>query len=122
MKIIKFLRKKLAELKAYHWVIIGAIFFAYYIIPLLVSGLTDGLVELMSLIPSICFLCSVLYGMKTGIKWYYPIVVTVTFLPVLFIYLSFDFGAIYLLILFVSGLLGEIIGGVYTKAQKKFKK
>ncbi len=90
----------------------------FYFLPLLISSTGSGMLILLVVIPSICFICSLFYGIKHSFHIMYPAIVAVLFLPTIFIFYN-STAWIYILAYGVIALMGNIIGMMFYKHKNK---
>ena len=86
----------------------------YYFIPLyLVKDTGSAMFLLLIGIPVIVFVVSMLFSVKFGYYWYFPIVIGLLWIPNLF--LLNDSAAFYILMYAVVSLIGQLIGLLFKK-------
>lgn len=86
----------------------------YYLIPLyLVKDTGSGIFLLLTAIPTIVFLISLIYAKKNGFKWYFSIIVGLLWFPNVFI--LNDSASIYIMIYGAISFVGQLIGNFLRK-------
>ena len=81
----------------------------YYFIPLyLVKDTGSGIFLLLTAIPTIVFLISLIYAKKKGFKWYFSIIVGLLWFPNVFI--LNDSASSYIMIYGAISFIGQLIG------------
>ena len=86
----------------------------YYLIPVfLIQDTGSAMFLLLIGIPVIVFVASMLFSVKAGYYWYFPIVIGLLWIPNLF--LLNDSAAIYILMYSVVSLIGQFIGLLFKK-------
>lgn len=82
---------------------------AFYLLPLLIRDTGSGMFVLLFALPCVCLLAGFACGCAAGLRWYYPIVIALLFIPVIFLYLNETaalYAPIYGLIAFAGNLAG----------------
>ena len=89
----------------------------YYFIPLyLVKDTGSGIFLLLTAIPTIVFLISLIYAKKNGFKWYFSIIVGLLWFPNVFI--LNDSASSYIMIYGAISFIGQLIGNLLRKYRK----
>lgn len=89
----------------------------YYFIPLyLVKDTGSGIFLLLTAIPTIVFLISLIYAKKNGFKWYFSIIVGLLWFPNVFI--LNDSASSYIMIYGAISFIGQMIGNLLRKYRK----
>ena len=89
----------------------------YYFIPLyLVKDTGSGIFLLLTAIPTIVFLISLIYAKKNGFKWYFSIIVGLLWFPNVFT--LNDSASSYIIIYGVISIVGQLIGNLLRKYRK----
>ena len=73
---------------------------------------------LLFVVPSICFVCSLIYGIKHSFHIIYPAIVAVLFLPTIFIFFN-STAWVYALAYGAIALIGNVIGMIFYKHSNK---
>lgn len=96
---------------------LGVNVFAFYILPFL-NSYTNGIILLLLIeIPVICFVTSLVYGIKKSFNLIYTLLVMLIFIPTIFIFYN-ESAAIYILIYGVHSLIGNFIGYLIFKSKR----
>ena len=89
----------------------------FYLSPFLIRDTGSAMLVLLVAVPLICFICSIVYGIKNSFCLAYAIVVAILFTPTILIFYNstawvyiFGYGAI--------ALVGNAIGMVFSKRRK----
>ena len=86
----------------------------YYFIPVfLIQDTGSAMFFILIGIPFIVFLVSMLFSVKFGYCWYFPIIIGFLWIPNLF--LLNDSAAIYILMYAVVSFIGQLIGMIFKK-------
>lgn len=89
----------------------------YYFIPLyLVKDAGSGIFLLLTAIPTIVFLISLIYAKKNGFKWYFSIIVGLLWFPNVFI--LNDSASSYTMVYGAISFIGQMIGNLLRKYRK----
>lgn len=81
----------------------------FYLFPLLIQNTGMGMLVLLILMPLICFVCSLLFGMKNSFQPLFSLLLTIIFIPSIFIYYNSS-ALIYAFIYGLLSLLGLFLG------------
>ena len=86
----------------------------YYFIPVFLIQDTGSVMFFIVIgIPVVVFVVSMLFSVKYGYYWYFPIIIGLLWIPNLF--LLNDSAAIYILMYAVVSLVGQLIGILFKK-------
>ena len=88
--------------------------FSYYVLPILIKDTGSVMLILLVVIPFICFLSSLLYGILKPFSILYPLLVAVLFLPSIFIFYN-STALVYTIAFGVIALAGSMIGRALMK-------
>ncbi len=88
----------------------------FYILPLLIRDTGSAMIMLLIILPFICFVSSVFYGIRHSFHLSYAFIVAILFLPSLFIYYNIS-AWIYSLIYGIIALAGNLTGYLLRKTQ-----
>ena len=87
----------------------------YYLIPVfLIHDKGSVMFYILIGIPGIVFVVSMLFSVKFGYYWYFPIVIGLLWIPNLI--LLNDSAAIYILVYAVVSFIGQLIGMLFRKS------
>lgn len=84
----------------------------FYIFPMLIKNTGGGMLILLFIIPLICFITSLVYGIKNGFNLIYFILVMLIFTPTIFIFYN-ETAYIYIFVYGVIALIGNLIGSLF---------
>lgn len=86
----------------------------YYLIPVFLIQDTGSVIFFIVIgIPVVVFVVSMLFSVKYGYYWYFPIIIGLLWIPNLF--LLNDSAAIYILMYAVVSLVGQLVGLLFKK-------
>jgi hypothetical protein len=89
----------------------------YYLLPSLIKDTGTAMMMLLVVIPLICFVCSIVYGIKNSFNPFYALIVAILFVPSIFIFYN-STAWIYVLGYGIIALVGNIIGMIFCKQTK----
>lgn len=96
---------------------LSVIMLDFYLLPFLIRDTGSAMLMLLVVVPLICFVCSLVYGIKNSFYLVYAIIVAILFIPTILIFYNstawvyiFGYGAI--------ALVGNAIGMVFSKIRK----
>lgn len=90
---------------------------AFYLLPLIIKDTGGAMVVMLIGIPLICFITSVIFGMKHSFNLLYPITVALIFAPTIFIFYN-STAWVYIIAYGVIALIGNFIGKSLSKFGK----
>lgn len=90
---------------------------AFYILPFRIVYTGSAIFILLVEIPVICFVTSLIYGIKRSFNLIYTLIVMLIFIPTIFIFYN-ESAAIYILIYGVHSLIGNFIGYLIFKSKR----
>jgi hypothetical protein len=85
----------------------------FYLLPILIKDTGTGMMMLLAVIPSICFVCSVVYGINNSFNPFYALIVAILFVPSIFIFYN-STAWVYILGYGVIALAGNVIGMIFA--------
>ncbi|MGI6608692.1 MAG: hypothetical protein ACOX1F_06970 [Erysipelotrichaceae bacterium] len=91
---------------------------SFYLLPLVFNSNEGILFVLMLILPAVCFITAISYGVKNSLNMSYPIIVGLLFVPAVFIYLN-ESALFYAVIYGVLALVGNFIGMIAYYIKKK---
>ncbi len=94
-----------------------AMIFAFYILPFLIIDTGSGMFILLIGIPMICYIVSMIYGIKNSFNLLYPLFIMLLFAPSIFIFYN-DSATIYIVIYGSISLIGNFIGSLIRKRKQ----
>lgn len=89
----------------------------FYLLPLIIMDTGMAMVTLLVLVPLICFICSVSYGINHSFDLLYPVIVAVIFMPSIFIYYNSS-AWVYIIGYGIVALAGDAVGSIFFKQRK----
>lgn len=89
-------------------------FFVFYLSPLLIRDTGGGMFVLLMEIPVLCFIISLVYGIKNRFDFWYPLLTSLLFLPTIFIFYN-DSALIYVVWYGMDAVIGSLLGGTIVK-------
>lgn len=92
----------------------GALLLNFYILPLLISDTGSAMVMMLFVMPLLCFLISIGYGLKNGFHVLYGMFVALMFIPSIFIFYN-ESAWIYALAYGMIAFIGNIIVLLFLK-------
>ncbi|WP_297377462.1 hypothetical protein [uncultured Helcococcus sp.] len=102
--------EKIRRMLPYLFVII----LAFYLLPFLIKDTGSGMFILMFGIPIICLTVSLIYGIKNSFYWLFSMLVSLLFIPSLFIFYN-ESAVIYILVYGIISLVANFIGGLLSE-------
>lgn len=86
----------------------------FYLISLLIQDTGSAMVTLLVIIPLICLIVSIFYGIKNGFDIWYVLIVAILFVPSLFVF--YDLSAwVYTIAYALVALVGNLIALPFRK-------
>lgn len=89
-------------------------FFVFYLSPLLIRDTGGGVFVLLMEIPVLCFIISLVYGIKNRFDFWYPLLTTLLFLPTIYIFYN-ESALIYVVWYGMDAVIGSLLGGTIVK-------
>ena len=86
----------------------------FYAIPWLIKDTGSAMIVMLIIIPLICFVTSIFYGLKNGFDFEYVLIVALIFVPSIFIFYNSS-AWIYVAVYTVVVLLGNLIALLLRK-------
>jgi len=86
----------------------------YYALPLLIQNTGTAMVLLLVVVPLLCLICSIVYGIKQGFHLLYAVMAALLFVPSIFVYYNTS-AWVYILIYGVVALIGNGIGCIFYR-------
>ena len=102
--------KKTREMSVYLIVII----LAFYALPAFINDTGSGIFFLLILIPIICFLTSLIYGIRHSFNLIFLLLIMGLFIPTIFIFYN-ESAAVYVLIYGINAVIGNLLGSLIKK-------
>ena len=92
-----------------NWIYYLIIFIAFYLVPILIKDTGSGMFILLIVIPLITLITSIIYGLRITFDFIYPLLVTILFIPTLFIYYNTS-AWVYVIAYSMIAVIGELLG------------
>jgi hypothetical protein len=89
----------------------------FYLLPLLINSTGMAMLLMLIVIPLICIVCSIVYGVKHSLNILYAVFVSILFLPTIFIFYNSS-AWVYTVAYGVTALAGNAIGLIFYKRRK----
>lgn len=93
------------------------IILSFYLLPFVMKDTGAAMTMLLVVIPAICFICSILYGVKNSISLAYVTAVAILFVPAIFIFYNAS-AWIYVPGYGIIALAGNAVGMIFYKRTK----
>jgi len=102
--------KKIREMSVYLIVIT----LAFYVLPAFINDTGTGIFFLIILTPIICFVTSIIYGIRHSFNLIFLLIIMILFIPTIFIFYN-ESAAIYVLIYGIIAVIGNLLGSLIKK-------
>ena len=102
--------KKIREMSVYLIVIT----LAFYVLPAFINDTGSGIFFLLILIPIICFITSIIYGIRHSFNLIFLLLIMALFIPTIFIFYN-ESAAVYVLIYGIIAAIGNLLGSLIKK-------
>ena len=102
--------KKIREMSVYLIVII----LAFYVLPAFINDTGTGIFFLLILTPIICFVTSIIYGIRHSFNLIFLLIIMILFIPTIFIFYN-ESAAVYVLIYGIIATIGNLLGSLIKK-------
>ena len=102
--------KKIREMSVYLIVII----LAFYVLPAFINDTGTGIFFLIILTPIICFVTSIIYGIRHSFNLIFLLIIMILFIPTIFIFYN-ESAAVYVLIYGIIAAIGNLLGSLIKK-------
>ena len=93
------------------WILI---LLGFYVLPFAIKDTGMGMLVLLFGLPMLCFICSVVFGVKNGFSFIFSAVVGLLFIPSLFIFYN-ESAWVYVIMYLGISLVGNLIGMIFYK-------
>ena len=103
-------KKKLKSMIPY--LIINAI--AFYVLPVLITDTGSAMGMMLFILPLICLITSLMYGIKNSFNIVYPIIIVLLFAPTIFIHYNSS-ASVYIVVYGIIAMIGNFIGKLFYK-------
>ncbi len=90
---------------------------SFYVLPMFILDAVTAILILWLALPAIVFICSFIYGKRSGFSLLLPIMTGIIFVPTIFTAFYKDIAGLvlYLIIYIVISLIGNIVGTALNK-------
>ena len=102
--------KKIREMSLY-WIVI---ILAFYVLPAFINDTGIGIFFLLILTPIICFVTSIIYGIRHSFNLIFLLLIMALFIPTIFIFYN-ESAAVYVLIYGIIATIGNLLGSLIKK-------
>ena len=102
--------KKIREMSVYLIVIT----LAFYVLPAFINDTGTGIFFLIILTPIICFVTSIIYGIRHSFNLIFLLIIMILFIPTIFIFYN-ESAAVYVLIYGIIATIGDLLGSLIKK-------
>ena len=102
--------KKIREMSVYLIVIT----LAFYVLPAFINDTGTGIFFLIILTPIICFVTSIIYGIRHSFNLIFLLIIMALFIPTIFIFYN-ESAAVYVLIYGINAVIGNLLGSLIKK-------
>ena len=93
------------------------LFIDFYVIPSFIKNTGSAMIVMLMIIPLICLLTSVFYGIRNGFDFWYILIVAIMFTPSIFMFYNSS-AWVYVVGYTVIALLGNLIALPLRKGRK----
>ena len=80
----------------------------FYVIPWFIKDTGSAMIVMLGMIPMVCFVISMMYGIRNGFDFWYAFIVAILFIPSIFIFYNSS-AWIYVVVYAGIALLGNFI-------------
>lgn len=106
------------RLKKSNWPFYAALVLDFYLLPALIVDTGSAMVLMLLVMPAVCLITSVIYGMKNGFCYWYGIAAVVLFVPSIFLFYN-ESAWVYSVLYGVIALLGNLLPVPFGKKSKQ---
>lgn len=86
----------------------------FYVIPCLIKDTGSGMFVMLMIVPLICLVTSIFYGIRNGFRFLYILIVPIMLIPSIFIFYNYT-AWVYVVAYTVIALLGNLIALPFRK-------
>ena len=87
---------------------------AFYVLPAFINDTGIGIFFLLILTPIICFVTSIIYGIRHSFNLIFLLLIMALFIPTIFIFYN-ESAAVYVLIYGINAVIGNLLGSLIKK-------
>ena len=88
----------------------------FYTLPPVANSTGAFMIILIIILPATCLITGLIQGALCGFNWHYPIIVSIVFVPAVFIYFNSS-ASIYIFVYGATALIGVILGSFLKKSK-----
>lgn len=92
----------------------GALAVDFYVLPLLMKDTGSAMLLLLFVMPLICLVTAVLYGLKNGFRIWFGLLTALLFVPSIFIFYN-ETAWVYMLVFGALAVLGNAVGLLFHR-------
>ena len=86
----------------------------FYVIPWFIKDTGSGMVVMLMIIPLVCLVTSIFYGIRNGFDFWYILIVAIMFIPSIFIFYNYT-AWVYVVAYTIIATLGNLIALPFRK-------
>ena len=86
---------------------------AFYLEPLIITDTGSAMFVVLIFLPLVCFLSSIIYGVKHSFSILYPVLISLLFIPTIFIHYNSS-ASIYIIMYGLIALCGNLFGKLFN--------
>lgn len=86
----------------------------FYVIPWFIKDTGSGMVVMLMIIPLVCLVTSIFYGIRNGFDFWYILIVAIMFIPSIFIFYNYT-AWVYVVAYIIIASLGNLIALPFRK-------
>lgn len=90
---------------------------SFYLLPMVIKDTGSAMFVMLIGLPVLCFVTSIVYGIKNSFSWIYSLTVSLLFAPTIFIFYN-ESATVYILAYGVIAVVGNFIGKMFYKQAK----
>lgn len=87
---------------------------SFYLLPMVIKDTGSAMAVMLVGLPVICFVTSIVYGIKNSFSWIYSLAVSLLFAPTIFIFYN-ESATVYIVTYGVIAVVGNFIGKFFCK-------
>ena len=94
-----------------YWIVV---ILTFYLLPFLINDTGSAMLILLIVVPVMCLIVSLIYGLKNLFDWLFPLLVMLLFVPSIFIFYN-ESASIYIPTYGIISLIGIFLGSLLKK-------
>lgn len=110
--------KEEKRMKRRNWPFYAVLILDFYLLPALIVDTGSAMFLMLLVMPAVCLVTSVIYGLKNGFRYWYGIAAAVLFIPSIFLFYN-ESAWIYSIIYGVIAFLGNLLPVPFGKKTKQ---